>query len=118
MKTRHLIPLLIHVLLLAAAAWTINDYPGLFLAIAAAALVGLAIYAVLGRESIWRGHLLGTALEFAVFFLGIIDVNAGAFGLGGGPFALLFYTIALAGSCVLLPLIALARRMLRRRELL
>ena len=101
MKLVHIPTLLMHLALAALAAVTINDYHDGFLLCALIVLTAHAIWSARTERNLLPSHLLGTALQLALFALGLIEVHSGAFGLGGGEFALFFYQIALAVSCVI-----------------
>lgn len=108
----HFPTLLLHLALLFDANLTINNFPGFFLP---SALVILIAYFICIARRIragagWKGILLtfyaGFLLQLWIFESGIIDVNSGAFGLGGGEFALFFYQTGLGIAAILMPLIA------------
>ena len=113
MKTIHLPTLLFHAALAIFGALTINDYPGTFLPIAALALLFHAAWYAESKHNMLPAHLFGCAAQFALYQLGVITVHNGAFGLGGGEFALFFYEIAMAISCIIeliIWLVKLARK--------
>ncbi len=99
MKHIHFPTLALHALNLTLACFTINDYPGTFLTIGTAVLFAHVIWCCISPKKLTLSHLLGCGIQ-AMFFT-IFDVNSGAFGLGGGEFALLFYAIALVGSAII-----------------
>lgn len=107
----HIPTLLLHGLLLLNAAFAINEYSDYFLV---SSLIALAIYCIyilrqIRKEvspiSICGSFILGALVQFIVFRCGIINVHSGAFGLGGGEFALLIYGFAMVISCVVVFLI-------------
>ena len=101
MKYTHLPTLLFHAALTLFGALTINQYHDAFLPIAALALLAHAIWYARSKHNMLPAHLLGCAAQFALYQLGVITVHNGAFGLGGGEFALFFYEIAMAISCII-----------------
>jgi len=101
MKHLHFPTLLMHLILPALAAVTINHYHDGFLLFALIVLTVHAICCARTERNLLPSHLLGTALQLALFALGAIEVHSGAFGLGGGEFALFFYQIGLTVSCVI-----------------
>lgn len=111
MKYIHLPTLLFHAALNLFGVLTINHYPGTFLPIAIVLLIAHAVWYACSKHNMLPAHLLGCTAQFALYQFGIIDVNSGAFGLGGGEFALFFYEIALTISCAAELVIALAMRM-------
>ncbi len=101
MKYIHYPTLLFHGVLLLLAQMTIHDAPGFFLLASVVLLIFHAAGAAESKRVMAVSHTIGCAVQAAVFYFGIIDVNSGAFGLGGGEFALFFYGIALAVSFVI-----------------
>lgn len=100
MKYIHVPTLLFHAALTVFGVLTINDYPGTFLPIAVFALLIHAAWYAESKHNMLPAHLLGCVAQFALYQLGIIHVHSGAFGLGGGGFALFFYEIAMFLSCI------------------
>lgn len=96
MKYIHFPTLLLHGGLLILARLLLNDYPDGFLVIAGISLASHVVWACISRRSPGLSHLLGCCVQYLVFRFGVIAVSGGAFGLGGGGFALLFYQFALA----------------------
>lgn len=107
MKYIHFPTLFLHAGLLLFAQFTINDYPGTFLPVGVLLLVVHAVWAIRSKQLLMPSHLLGCATQFVVFAAGLIEVHSGAFGLGGGEYALLFYQFALVISVVVELLIGL-----------
>lgn len=110
MKCIHFPTLIFHGAMLLFAALTINGYPGTFLPVAAVALILHAIWCARSRQPMAWTHIPGCAVQFFIFLTGLIDVNSGAFGLGGGEFALFFHYINLTVSCCVELVIGLFRR--------
>lgn len=98
MKHIHIPTLGMHLGLLLLAAYSINDYPDFFLMVSAAVLITHLVWAVKSKRPMVLSHVIGCGVQLAVFYFGWIDVNSGAFGLGGGEFALLFYGLFLTVS--------------------
>ena len=109
MKHLHFPTLLMHLILPALAAVTINHYHDGFLLCALIVLTAHALWSARSARNLLPAHLLGTVLQLALFSLDVIEVHSGAFGLGGGEFALFFYQIALALSCIFETVIWLIR---------
>lgn len=99
MKHIHFPTLVLHALNILLAFFTIHDYPGAFLTVGGLLLFIHVIWCCISTRKLTLSHLLGCSIQ-ALFFT-VFDVNSGAFGLGGGEFALLFYLIVLAGSAVI-----------------
>lgn len=109
MKYIHFPTLLYHAALMIFGALTINQYHDAFLPIAGLALLIHAAWCAESKHNLFPSHLLGCIAQFALYHLGIINVHSGAFGLGGGEFALFFYEIAMAASCILEAIICLVK---------
>lgn len=109
MKHIHFPTLLLHGLLLVLAKLLMNDIPDGFLWAAGMLLVGHLIWSCVSTRSLAVSHLLGCGIQALVFRFGLIEADNGAFGLGGGGFALFFYLIALGGSAVLEAVIGIVR---------
>lgn len=109
MKHIHFPTLIFHGAMLLFSALTINDYPDAFLPAAMALILHAIWCARSGRPVAWT-HLACCAAQYLVFLTGLIGVNSGAFGLGGGEFALLFHYVNLAASCAAELIIALVKR--------
>lgn len=109
MKYVHLPTLLYHAVLTIFGALTINQYHDAFLPIAGFALLIHAAWYAESKHNMLPAHIIGCAAQFALYQLGIIHVHSGAFGLGGGEFALFFYEIAMAVSCILEAIICLVK---------
>ena len=110
MKYIHFPTLLLHGGLLVFAHAAINHYHDAFLLVSIAALILHAVWSARSKKQMAISHALGCAAQFAVFQFGLIDVNSGAFGLGGGEFALFFYEIALIASLFAAVIIGLFKR--------
>ena len=98
MKYIHFPTLAFHGLNMILAFALIHEYSDVFLFCAIAVLIVHVIWCCISPKPLTHTHLLGCLLQ-ALFFA-VFDVNSGAFGLGGGELALLFYMIALAGSVI------------------
>lgn len=105
----HFPTLLLHIGLTVFGAITINHYHDAFLLIAVLILIMHAVWASRSRHKMWPAHLFGCAIQFALYHLDVIDVHSGAFGLGGGEFALFFYEIAMLLSCIIELMIGLVK---------
>ena len=101
MKSVHIPTLIFHAALTVFGALTLNHYHDAFLSIAALALLVHAVWCARSKQNMLPAHLIGCAAQFVIYQFGIINVHSGAFGLGGGEFALFFYEIAMAISCVI-----------------
>lgn len=110
MQYIHFPTLLFHGGLVLLAQLTINHYHDAFLSIGVLLLVVHAVWAIRSKKWLMPSHLLGCAAQFAVFATGLIEVHSGAFGLGGGEFALFFYQCALGISAFVELLIGLLKR--------
>lgn len=110
MKYIHFPTLLMHLALLILAAVTINHYHDAFLLISGVILIAHMVWAIRSKKQMAVSYVIGCAVQFAVFYFGLIDVHSGAFGLGGGEFALLFYLLALAVLLVIECIIGLFKR--------
>ena len=107
MKYIHFPTLALHALNMILAFTLINDYSDAFLFSAIPLLFVHVIWCCISQKPLTHTHLLGCVLQVLLF--SVFDVHSGAFGLGGGEFALLFYMIALAGSAIAEIAIALYR---------
>ena len=101
--------LIMHVLLIAFALLTMNEYPALFLGGSVLALLLHIAWVIEIKGAYFPAHSLGLLLHILVQVLGIIRGDSGAFGLGGGGFALFFFDIALGASYVSVSIISLVR---------
>lgn len=119
-KWFHIPTFAVHGLLLLSAACTINHYHDFFLISSAILLMGYLIYCA---RTVWKrnnplailvSYGLGVLVQFFAFHTGLINVHSGAFGLGGGEFALFFYEIALGISCVIVLLISLITALIKK----
>lgn len=99
MKHIHFPTIALHFFNLILALLTIHDYPGTFLVIGTAVLLAHVVWCLISPRNLSLTHLLGCGIQ--VIFFTFFDVRSGAFGLGGGEFARLFYLFALAGSAVI-----------------
>lgn len=109
MKRFHFPTLIMHILLMVFAALTINDYPDLFLGVSLFVLLVHIAWVIARKGNYFTAHTLGIVLHILAQHLEIISVDHGAFGLGGGGFALFFFNIALAVSFVVTSLIGIIR---------
>lgn len=109
----HIPTLLFHGLLVLNAAVAINDYSDYFLVSSLIVLVLYCIFIVwqirknTSPTRICYSYTMGALLQYILFSREVIQVHSGAFGLGGGEFALLIYGIAMVISCITVLLIAL-----------
>ena len=109
MKHIHLPTLIMHILLILFARLTLNEYPALFLGISALALL-LHIAWVAGiKGAYFPANSLGLLLHILVQVLGFIRGDSGAFGLGGGGFALFFFDIALGANFLIVGIVSIVR---------
>lgn len=109
MKYIHFPTLALHALNMILAFALIHDYSDAFLFCSIAVLFVHVIWCCISPKPLTHTHLLGCVLQ--VLFFSVFDVHSGAFGLGGGEFALLFYMIALAGSAIIEIAIGLYKHM-------
>lgn len=109
MKHIHIPTLIMHIILIVFAAITLNDYPDLFLWVSIIVMLAHLALAIECKRSFLPAHALGLGLHFLVQSLGIIRGDSGAFGLGGGGFALFFFDIALVISFAAIALLQLIR---------
>lgn len=109
MKRFHFPTLIMHILLMVFAALTLNEYPGFFLGGSLFVLLLHIVWVIKIKGSYSTAHGLGLLLQALAQYLEIIRGDSGAFGLGGGGFALFFYNIALAVSFLLICLIGIIR---------
>lgn len=105
----HFPTLLLHLALTILGAVTINDYHDGFLLVAIVLLLLHAVWYARSKHNMLPAHIFGCIAQFFLYHLDVIDVHSGAFGLGGGEFALFFYEIAMALSCILEAIIALIK---------
>lgn len=97
----HFPTLLLHAALTILGAMTINQYHDGFLLVAIVLLIAHAIWHARSKHNMFPAHLFGCIAQFLLYHLDVIDVHSGAFGLGGGEFALLFYEFAMFLSCII-----------------
>ena len=109
MKYIHFPTLPLHGLNMILAFALIHEYSDAFLFCAIAVLFVHVSWCCISPKPLTHTHLLGCVLQ--VLFFSVFDVHSGAFGLGGGEFALLFYMIALAGSAIIEIAIGLYKHM-------
>ena len=107
MKVIHIPTLFLHGGLLVLAGLMLNDYSDGFLLIAGLVLIGHVVLTCVSRRSLSLTHLLGCGFQYLIFRFGLITVGSGAFGLGGGGFALFFYQLALGATALMEVLIDL-----------
>ena len=109
MKHIHFPTLVLHILIPVLARLTMNTYSDAFLFLAAGLLLAHLLWCCLSSRNLLPSHLLGCLFQAAVFGTGLIQADSGFMGLGGGGFALFFYTIALGISAVLEVVITIFR---------
>ena len=109
MKRFHFPTLIMHILLMVFAGLTRNDYPDFFLGVSSLVLLAHIAWVIEIKGHYFTAHALGIALHALVQYLGILRGDSGAFGLGGGGFALFFFNIALAVSFTIICLIGIIR---------
>lgn len=97
----HFPTLLLHIALTIFGAVTINQYHDAFLLVAVLVLLAHAIWYARSKHNMFPAHIFGCITQFFLYHLDVIDVHSGAFGLGGGEFALFFYEIAMFLSCII-----------------
>lgn len=110
MKHIHFPTLVLHAGLMLLAGLTMNDYADAFLVLGGIALICHIFWCGISRQLLFPAHLLGSVLQFTAHGCGLISVDSGAFGLGGGGFAQFFYLIALGLSLGIEAVITLIRR--------
>ena len=108
MKNLHVPTLLMHLLLLLLARFTISDYPGFFLGTAVLVLIFHIAWAIESKRNFLIAHCMGIFLYRLSQMLGLIPVGSGFYGMGG-EFAWFFYGIALAVSFVIISIIDIVR---------
>ena len=109
MKHIHIPTLIMHVLLLALARFTIGDYPDFFLGFSIFVLILHGAWSMESQRSFLPAHSLGLALYLLAQPLGFVSAE----GIGGS-FGWLFYGFALICSLVLESVIAVVRRLLQK----
>lgn len=109
MKRFHYPTLIMHILLILFAVLALNDYPGLFLGVSLFVLLVHIAWVIERKSRCLTAHSLGIVLHILVQHLELVRVGNGAFGLGGGGFALFFFDIALAVSFAVISLIGIIR---------
>lgn len=97
----HFPTLLMHIAMAVFGTLTINHYHDAFLLVAVLVLLIHAIWYARSKHSMFPAHVFGCITQYFLYRLDIIDVHSGAFGLGGGEFALFFFEIAMAVSCII-----------------
>ena len=110
MKRIHYPTLLMHAALLLMAKLMLQHYQDGFLIAAGLLLCVHVICSCFSTRSPLLTHLLGTAIQAAVFAVGVIGIPS---NLGSG-LALLFYQIALGATVLLEAVIALIRSHFKR----
>ncbi len=104
MKYIHFPTIILHILILLLARLTINDYPGFFLCCADVLLLFHFVWAIVSKKTFVIPNGIALGLYVLAESLGIVVINNGFFGMGGG-FAWFFYGIALlvsfAAHCIL-----------------
>ena len=109
MKYIHFPTLIMHILLIVFAATALNDYPDLFLCVSIPVLILHLIWAFRSTQDFHTAHCVGMILHILAAALGIVRGDSGAFGLGGGGFALFFFNVALGISFAAISLIRIVR---------
>ena len=109
MKRFHYPTLIMHILLMLFAVLTLNDLPDLFLGVSLLVLLMHIAWVIENKGNYFTAHGLGIVLHVLAQHLEIIRDDNGAFGLGGGGFALFFFNIALTVSFVVICLIGIVR---------
>ena len=109
MKRFHYPTLILHILLMVFAVLALNNYPGFFLGVSAFVLLAHAAWVIEVKGRYVTAHGLGIVLHALAQHLGIIRGDSGAFGLGGGGFALFFFNIALVVSFTIVCLTGIIR---------
>ena len=109
MNRFHFPTLIMHILMMVFAVLTLNDYPALFLGVSVFLLLLHLAWVIERKGRYFAAHGLGITFQALAQYLEIIRGDSGAFGLGGGGFALFFYNIALAVSFVAVCLIGIIR---------
>ena len=107
----HFPALMMHILLLMLARLTINDYTDLFLVCTAVILTLHFIYAVISKKNDVLPGCAALLLYFLAVPLGIVTIDSGFMGLGGGGFGWLLYGAALAISLAAHCIVNLIRRL-------
>ena len=108
MKRLHIPTLIMHLLLMLLARFTIGDYHDFFLGASIVILIFHAGWAIASKKNLLIAHFLGSSLYLLAEPLGIVTVGSGFWGMGG-EFSWLFYGIALIVSLVLETVIAIVR---------
>lgn len=109
MRRFHFPTLIMHILLILFAVLMLNDYPGLFLGVSLLVLIAHIAWVIEHKSHCFTAHGLGIILHILAQHLEIIRADNGAFGLGGGGFALFFFNIALAVSFAVISIIGIIR---------
>ena len=109
MKSFHYPTLIMHILLILFAVLMLNDYPGLFLGVSVFVLLVHIAWVVERKSRCITTHGLGIVLHILAQHLQIVRADSGAFGLGGGGFALFFFNIALLVSFAVICIIGIIR---------
>lgn len=114
MKRIHIPTLIMHLLLLLLAMFTIGDYPDFFLGASVLVLIFHAAWALESKKNMLPAHFLGSALYLLAKPLGLITIEGGFWGMGS-DFGWLFYGFALIGSLALETVIAIVRYVRSKR---
>lgn len=109
MKSFHYPTLIMHILLILFAVLMLNDYPGLYLGVSLLVLIAHIAWVIEHKSRCLTAHSLGIVLHILAQHLQIVRADNGAFGLGGGGFALFFFNIALAVSLAVICIIGIIR---------
>ena len=111
---KHFPALLLHILLLILARLTVNDAPDIFLGCAALVLILHFGWAI----DFKRNYVLPSCMALGFYFLaeplGLVTIESGYMGLGGGGFGWLFYGVALAISLAAHSILGIVRYIRRK----
>ena len=108
MKRIHIPTLILHLLLILLARFTIGKYPDFFLGASIVILIFHAGWAIESKQNLLLAHFLGSGLYLLAQPLGLVTIGSGFYGMGS-DFGWLFYGIALIISLALETVIAIIR---------
>lgn len=108
MKRIHIPTLIMHLLLILLARFTIGDYPDFFLGASIVILIFHAGWAIESKKNLLLAHYLGSGLYLLAQPLGLVTIGGGFWGMGS-DFGWLFYGFALIISLALETVIAIVR---------
>ena len=109
MKHFHCPTLIMHIILIVFAVLTLNNYPDFFLGVSLFVLLVHIAWVIEVKGNYFTAHGLGILLHFLAQRLEIFRSDSGAFGLGGGDFALFFFHIGLAVSFAVICIVGIFR---------